>query len=99
ERTVVDANALALGELDLERVSLDPRLLEDLLGLALFERGRAVAGAHEAGDTRRVAHDVPGIVAHHHLDQDVAGEDLLVNGLPLAVLDLDLLLHGYEHLE
>ena len=59
----------------------------------------AVARADEARHARRVADDVPGLVAHRHLDQHVAGEDLAVHGLALAVLDLDLLLDRDEDLE
>src|SRR2546423_15049737 len=43
ERAVVDADALALGELDLELGSLDAHLLEDLLDFALVEWGGPVA--------------------------------------------------------
>src|SRR5918996_5676408 len=99
ERAVLDADALALGVLDLELRRLDPHLLEDLLDLGLLERQRPVARADEARDARRVAHDVPALVAHDHLDQHVAGEDLAVHRLALAVLDLDLLLHRDEDLE
>src|SRR6185295_18051982 len=52
----------------------------------------------EARDARRVAHDIPGVVAHHHLDEDVAREDLALDRMALAVLDLDLFLGRNEHL-
>src|SRR5205823_13938258 len=47
----------------------------------------------------RVADHEPGLVRHHHPDQDVAREDSLLNMAALAVLDLDLVLHGDEHLQ
>jgi hypothetical protein len=55
--------------------------------------------ADEPGHTRRVPDDVPRVVGHHHLDEHVAREDLLLDRPPLAVLDLDLLLGGDHHLE
>ena len=45
-------------------------------------------GADEAGAAARVAHDVPCIVVHDHLDQNVAGEQLVLHHTLLAVLDL-----------
>ena len=42
----------------------------------------------EAGAAARVAHDIPGIVVHDHLDQNVAGEQLVLHHTLLAVLDL-----------
>src|SRR5215471_15414336 len=38
-------------------------------------------------------------LAPEHLDQDVSGKDPLLNVAALAVFDLDLVLHGDEHLE
>src|SRR5688572_28818424 len=99
ERTVLDANALTLLVLDLELRRLDPHLLEDLLDLCLVEGQRSVPGADEARHARGVPHHVPALVAHRHLHQHVAGKDLAIHGLALAVADLDLLLHRDEDLE
>src|ERR1041385_745231 len=98
ERPVHHPHALAELELDADlRLLLD--LLEDRLELDLLQRHRLVAGAHEAGHAGRVPDDVPGLVGHDHLDQDVAGEDPLLDVPALAVLDLDLVLHRDEYLE
>src|SRR5579884_239298 len=71
-------------------------LLQDALNLGILQRGGPRARADEAGHARRVAHDVPRVVVHDHVDQDVAGEDLPLHRPALAVLDLDLLL-GRDH--
>lgn len=36
----------------------------------------------------RIAHHIPSVVVHDHLDQDVAGEELALYHVLLAVLDL-----------
>ena len=47
---------------------------------SLRDNGRGLgAAADETGDTRRVAHDVPGVVVEVHPHQQVAGEDLLLH--------------------
>jgi cytochrome c5 len=75
------------------------------LDLRIRQRGRlgAIAliggGAREPGDRRRAAHDVPRGIGHHHLDEDVSGKQLPGHRAPLAVLDLDLVLGGDDHLE
>src|SRR5215472_3597614 len=98
EGPVHHAHALANLELDADlRLLLD--LLQDRTELDLLQGDGLVAGAHEAGHAGRVAHDVPRLVRHDHLDQDVAGEDPLLDMPALAVLDLDLVLHRDEHLE
>src|SRR2546422_8041158 len=76
---VGDADRLALGERDLvlRRVELD--LPQDRADLTIGERRRLVPASDEARDAGCVAHDVPRIVAHDHLDQDVAREDLLLD--------------------
>ena len=40
------------------------------------QRRRLLAAADEAGDLGGVLDDVPGVVGHLHLDQDVAREEL-----------------------
>ena len=45
-------------------------------------------GTDETGAAARIAHDIPGIVVHDHLDQNVAGEQLMLHHTLLAVLDL-----------
>src|SRR5438309_2824064 len=99
EWPVGDAHRFALGERDLllRRVELD--LAKDRLHLGVGERRRLVAAADEARDARGVAHDVPGVVAHDHLDEDVAREHLSLDRMALPVLDLDLFLRWDQDLE
>src|SRR5215218_3702962 len=105
ERAVGDAHALALRERDPELGRLHAHVPEDLLDLGLVQRdGLAahpgdVAAADERGDARRVADDEPGLGVEDHLDQHVARVHLLLDGMPLALADLDLVLHRDEHLE
>src|SRR3981081_3548114 len=99
ERPVDDADGLADLEVDPDLGRLLLHLLLDRLDLFVLERHRLVGGADEAGHARRVADDVPGLVGHDHLDQDVAREDPLLDVAALAVLDLDLVLPGHEDIE
>src|SRR3954470_11749940 len=105
ERTVGDAYALALLEGDAVLGRFDTHLAQDLLDLVLFERhglvARAgnVAATDEAGHTRRVAHDEPRFRVEDHLDQHVAGIDLLLDRHALAAADLYLVLFRHEDLE
>src|SRR5258708_2810647 len=99
ERPVGDPDGLALGERDLVLRGVELDLAEDRLDLLVGERRRRGAHADEARDAGRVAHDVPGVVPHLHLDEDVPGIDLALHRVALAVLDLDLLLGGHEDLE
>src|ERR1035437_912938 len=91
---------LLVQPLDLEQVELDRRLATEhvdqdlelaLVGLDLvgLERDRLVAAAHERGHAGGVADDVPRLVGHLHVGQDVAREDALLDVAALAVLDLD----------
>ena len=52
--------------------------------------------ADKARDARRVAHDVPRVLIDDHVNEDVAREHLARDDLFLAVLDLDLVLHGHD---
>src|SRR5437763_6707932 len=88
EWSVDDLDALALGKADLDLGRLLADLLEDLLDFVVLERRRPGGRADEAGHARCVAHDVPGVVVHGHLDHDVPGVHLLLDRPPLAVLDL-----------
>src|SRR5438270_1316701 len=99
EGAVHDPDALPDLELDPDLGRLLLHLLLDRLDLLLLEGHGLVPGADEAGHAGGVADDVPGLVRHHHLDQDVAGEDPLLDVPALAVLDLDLVLHGDQDLE
>src|SRR5262249_36049913 len=105
ERPIGHADALALGERDTVLRGLDAHVPQDLLDLGLVERhGLAayagdVRAADEAGHARRIADDEPAVRVEDHLDQDVAGVHLLLDGVALALADLDLILHRDEDLE
>src|SRR5919201_5525041 len=73
--------------------------LEDAAHLALLQRDRLGARGDETGHTGSVAHDVPGLVVHDHLHQHIAGKDLALHGVALAMLDLDLIFHRHDHLK
>src|SRR4029453_9436993 len=60
ERTIDDADALTLDEADTDARLLRLHLTQDALDLAFVQRDGAHAGADEAGDAGRVAHDKPG---------------------------------------
>ena len=62
------------------------------------QRRRLGALADEAGHAGRVADDVPGVVVHLAAHQQVAREDLLLDDLLLAVLELDDVFHGDDDL-
>src|SRR6202011_3465572 len=83
EGAVDHADALAQLELDPDLGFLLD-LLQDRLELALLQGDGLVAGPDEAGHPWRVADDVPGLVRHHHLDQDVARENPLLDVTALA---------------
>src|SRR6478609_316805 len=105
ERAIGDTHGLALRERDPELGCLDAHVPEDLLDLGLVERDRLaahpgdVAAADEARDARRVADDEPRLGVEDHLHEHVARVDLLLDGVPLTLADLDLVLHRDEHLE
>ena len=80
----VDALLLLLGR---------DHLGQDVVHFLLGERRGLLAGADEAGDLGRALDQVPGLVGHPHLDQDVAGEELALGLALLAGLVLDHGLH------
>src|SRR5919202_1147291 len=59
------------------------------LDLCPAERRRLLPRPDDLGDPRRLPHDLPGVLVHVHVDEDVAGELALDGGHLLAVLDLD----------
>src|SRR5215469_12082788 len=67
--------------------------------LAEAERGRPAGQADEPGDAGGVADNRPGLVGEVHPDEDVAGQHLFRDLLPLAALDLHHLVHGDLDLE
>src|SRR5271165_533830 len=100
ERPRGHLHAIALGEVDLQLGRLDAHLLEDRLDLFVGKRQRFLARARradESGDALRVAHDVPRLVGHLHLDEHVARIDLLLHLFALAVLEFDFFVGRHEH--
>src|SRR5690606_4502764 len=67
ERTGHDPHLAALLEGYPRFRIIDAHLLQNALDLRLVQRHGLVAGADKTGDAGRIAHDVPGIVANHHL--------------------------------
>src|SRR5258708_6304683 len=74
-------------------------LLQDRFYLMLLKRNRASTRPNKASDTRRITYNIPGLIAHNHLHQHIAGEDLTLHGTPLALLNLHLFLHGHDNPE
>src|SRR5262245_42659624 len=76
-------------------------LAQDGLDLGAGEGDRLGAGPHEPRHLGRRAHQVPGVVAHLHLDEEIAREELLLGLDLLALPDLpDLLVrdhHAADH--
>ena len=100
EGAVDDLDVLALLEADRDdRLFLGLVELQDAAHLALLQRNRLGPRGDESRHAGRIAHDVPRLVVHDHLDQHVAGEDFALNGIALAVLDLDLVFHRHDDLE
>src|SRR3954447_24190789 len=102
EWAVHDGDRLA----DLEVDNLRSLGLLGFLGLRREElhhvverQRRRVRGADEACDARGVLHSRPGLVGEVHAHQHVAGEDLRLHDLALALLDLRLFLRGDLDLE
>src|SRR2546423_12067050 len=83
ERPVHDADGLADLELDADLRRFLLHLLLDRPHLFFLQRYRAVRRADEARHSGRVANHEPRLVRHLHLDQDVAGEDALLDVAPL----------------
>src|SRR5262245_12765660 len=99
EGPVDHAHVLALLERDLGRRLLGLGLAEhalDVLGRDGRRAGRA--GTDEARDLCRVLDDVPDLVVELHADEDVAGQELALAGLALALDHLDDVLLGDEDL-
>src|SRR5258705_4781353 len=105
ERPIGDPDALALREGDTELRCLDTHVQQDLLDVVLVERDRLtpiawdVRPTDEARHALRVPDDEPAVRIEDHLDEDVARVDLLLDGVALALADLDLILHRDEDLE
>src|SRR5207245_1470548 len=72
---------------------------EDVLDLLARERSRLGTTSHEAGDTWRVADDVPGMVVEVHAYEQVTREDLLLHHDLATVLELDDVFHRDDDFE
>ncbi len=83
QRTGGDLHSIADSKIDAERCSL---LHAHLLHFLSGQRNGLGGGADKAGAAARIAYDVPGVVVHHHFDQNVAGEQLVLHHLLLTVL-------------
>ncbi len=73
--------------------------LDDLGHFFRAQRRRLVAHPDEAGHAGRIAHDVPRVLGHDHLHQDVAGEDAPLDRAARAVAHLDLFFGRHDDVE
>src|SRR5262245_61414019 len=72
-------------------------LAQDGLDLSRRQGDGLGAGADEARDLGRRSHEVPGVVGHLHLDEQVAGKELLLRLDLLALPNLaDLLVRDHD---
>src|SRR5690606_28093444 len=92
-------NTLNHVEVNLGPEMLHAHLLADVFELFGQEGIGTAAGSDEPHHARGAAHHVPRLVRHLHLDEDVAGTNLLRHNALLAVLDLDVLFHGHDDVE
>src|SRR5690348_12318760 len=74
-------------------------LVEDVLDFLVRDgRGAHRRAADEAGHLRRALHEVPRLVRHVHLHEDVAGEEAPLADRLLPALHLDHLFRRHQHL-
>src|SRR5262245_4890774 len=99
ERPLDHANLVPLLEGGLELGLLSPllHLAQDRFDLCGWQRHRLGPRADEARHLGRRAHEMPRVVAHLHLDEEVAGEELLLGLDLLALPDLPDLLVRDDH--
>ena len=64
-----------------------------------FDFALVILGAYDPSDPWRVAHNVPALLIHDHLDHDIPREYLLGHGTSLAVLYFHLIFCGHHYLE
>src|SRR5690606_21754256 len=101
ERTFLDAHHFAdlPQHLGTRLIHAILHLLHDLLDLLLGDRGRLVGGtADKARDLGRGLHQVPRLVVHFHLDEDVTREELALGDRFLAGAHFDDLFDRHEDL-
>src|SRR5918994_5067090 len=104
ERAFLDPHGLAHLVLEAGPGSLSDLLLgaalwhEERLDVAPGQRRRLGALADEPGHARRVADDEPRLVVELRTHEQVAREHLALGHDPLAVAEVDVVLHGDDHL-
>src|SRR5229473_32327 len=89
--------ALLEGRLELRLLGAFLHLPQDPLHLFGRQRHRLGPRAHEPGDLRGRAHEVPRLVGQLHLHQEVPGEELLLGLDLLALADLPHLFRRHDH--
>src|ERR1700730_14173908 len=99
ERPLDDPHFVTLleGRLELRLLGAFLHLPQDPLHLFGRQRHRLGSRAHEPGDLRGRAHQVPRLVGQLHLHQEVPGEELLLGLDLLALADLPHLLGRHDH--
>src|SRR5712692_5349980 len=98
ERPLDDPHLVALleGRLELRLLGALLHLLEDALDLLGGQGHRLGAGADKARHLGRRAHEVPRVVGQLHLDEQIAGKELLLRLDLLALPDLAHFLRGHD---
>lgn len=99
ERTVDDADQVSdrkVGSmLDLIRI----HSAEELVNLGLVERSRDISRSYETGNSRGISNDIPRVISHDHVHEDISRIDPLLFFDSLPCLDLDLLLARNDDIE
>ena len=70
----------------------------DLVHFFLAERRWFIPHAHEASDSGGVAHDIPRVFIHNHVNQDVTRKHPALDGTALAVFQFDFFFSRNNHL-
>ena len=69
------------------------RLNSKRLHFSFRQRNRLTSGSHKTCHTSGVADNIPCVVIHDHIDQDISREHFLLNGLSGAVFQFHYILH------
>ncbi len=92
KRTVSYPDALPLLEANLDTGGFSCHLINNDVNLIFLQWYRSVVTANETGDPGGIAHYVPVLIAHLHVDKDITRQYLPGYGASLATFDLDLVL-------
>ena len=99
ERAIHDAHALPLAEADAHRGLLRLHALQDRFNFLVSQRSGPTSRADKSRYPGGVADQVPRLVVHDHLHEDVAGEDAALHHTPLPLFDIHLFFHRHDNAE